>query len=215
MSTETLVVEKREATGRQVSNRLRREGRIPAVLYGRKQEVLHLTVSGEDLLKILRQDTQIVELQVGEGKEAAQIKEVQYDAMGDSLLHVDFARISLTEEVEVNVSITHRGTAPGVVAGGTLDQALRELPVKCLPGNVPTVIVVDISGLQLEDSLRIADLVLPEGVRADEDPELVVFHVATPREEEEEEAAEVAAEGAPAEPEVIGRTREPEEGEEE
>jgi len=217
MSTETLVVEKREATGRQVSSRLRREGQVPAVLYGRKQDVVHLTVSQEDLMRVLRQDTQIVELQVGEDREAAQIKEVQYDSLGDALLHVDFTRISLTEEVEVSVSITTRGTSPGMEAGGVLDQTMRELQVKCLPANVPTSIVVDVSGLEMDAILRIADLVLPDGVRTEEDPEQVVLHIAQPREEEEEEeeVAEVAVEGAPAEPEVIGRTREPEEGEEE
>jgi large subunit ribosomal protein L25 len=211
MSTEALAVEKREVTGRRACARLRQESKIPAVLYGRKQDVLHLTVTEDQLRNVLRHDAQIVELQVDGGKETVLIKEVQYDFLGDRVLHVDFARISLTEEVEVTVTLTPRGECAGVAKGGVLSQLLRDLRVKCLPTNIPVAIPVDVSKMDIDQVLRISDLSLPEGVRSAESSDVVVFQVSPPRAEEEE----AVPEEAPTEPEVIGRVREEAEGEEE
>jgi large subunit ribosomal protein L25 len=212
MSTEALTVERREVTGGRGCARLRQENKIPAVLYGRKQDVLHLTVTEDQLRHVLRHDAQIVELQVDGGKETVLIKEVQYDFLGDRVLHVDFARISLTEEIEVTVTLTPRGDCAGAAKGGVLSQLLRELRVKCLPTNIPAAIPVDVSKLEIDQLLRISDLTLPEGVRSAESSDVVVFQVSPPREEEE---AVAPTEEAPTEPELIKREREAAEGEEE
>ena len=217
MSNDTLAAEKRSETGRRACRRLREQGKIPAVLYGRQQEVVSLCVSQDSMDALLRSDAHVVQLGLDGQEESALIKDVQYDHLGDTVLHVDFTRVSMTEELEVSIQITSKGEAPGLEKGGILEQPLRELTIRCLASNIPSSLVVDISGLEIEDSLRLSDIPLPEGVTTDEDPGLTVFMVTQPREEEEEAEVEGGEldEAAGTEPEVIARGKEDEEAGEE
>jgi large subunit ribosomal protein L25 len=132
------------------------------------------------------------------------VKEVQYDHLGLELIHVDFARVSLDEKVEVTVPITLKGTPKGEEEGGVLQQMLNELEVECLVTDIPDAITVNVSEMKVDDALHISDLKLPPGVRALQDPEVIVAAVKVI---EEDEAAPTP-EAESAEPEVIGRKAE-------
>ena len=150
-----------------------------------------LAANTDLLVEWVRSDAQILSLDLEGQKENVLIKEVQFDHLGDDVLHVDFTRVAMDEEITVTVSIDTKGRAPGVeLDDGVLGQPLRDLEVICLPGNVPDSIIVDISELQLQDSVSVGDLELPEGVRSEVDPLLMVIQVNPPIEEEEEEGGE-------------------------
>jgi large subunit ribosomal protein L25 len=171
-----------------------------------------LKLNEHDLLQSLHSGSHIFELKVANGAdETVLVKEVQYDSMGDRIVHIDFIRVSLTEKVEVEVPIVTTGIAIGAVHKGVVDQPLKELEISCLPTEIPGEIRVAINQLDIGMMLHVADLKLPQGVTALNDPEQVVVTVHPPAVEEEEVPEEV--EGAAAEPEVIGAK--PEEGEEE
>lgn len=175
---------------------------MPAVLYGRDEPNVLLTIRGDALEKLLAEHSSVLQVEWDGQQDPAQIKEVQYDALGDHLVHADFGRISLTETVEVAVPVETHGQSVGVKAGGVLDVLLHEIEVECLPANIPERIRVEIAGLNIGDDLRLRDVPLPEGARATGDPDAVVLMVAQPAAVEEEVAAE---EEIAAEPEVIGR----------
>jgi large subunit ribosomal protein L25 len=197
-----LVAKPRQAHGTHAARRLRRQGLIPAVVYGHKEAVLSVVLPKDELLKALRHGARVVDLQADGKQEKALIREVQYDHLGQEVLHVDFTRVSADERIIIQVPIELRGTAPGVTAGGLLDQPLHTLEVECPALSVPGSIRVNIGELQIEGVIHVRDLKLPEGVRATADPEAVVVHVAPPKVEAE---APAAAPAETAEPEVIGR----------
>jgi large subunit ribosomal protein L25 len=133
------------------------------------------------------------------------VKEVQYDHLGQEVLHVDFARVSLDERVEVTVPLELKGEPKGEADGGVLQQVIAELELECLVTEIPDAIRHNVSEMALNDVLHIKDLKLPPGVRALQDEDLIV---ATVKEIQEEVAAPAAAEEGAAEPEVIGRKAE-------
>jgi large subunit ribosomal protein L25 len=142
-----------------------------------------------------------------EGKvEKALIRDLQWDHMGHDILHVDFARVAADERITVDVRLELKGTAPGVTAGGVLDQPLHNLEVECLAIAIPESIRVNVGELQIDQSIKVRDLVLPAGVTTNIDPEAVVVIVHPPR-LEEEAAPAAPTEGEQAEPEVIGRPK--------
>jgi large subunit ribosomal protein L25 len=141
------------------------------------------------------------------------ISELQWDHLGKALLHADFQRVAVDERVSVTVPIELKGTAPGVTAGGALEQPLHNLRVECLAIAVPESVRVVIGELQIGSAIYVRDLHLPEGVKALDDPDLIVVQVKAPQVEAEAPAAAEAAETA--EPEVIGRKAAEEEAEEE
>jgi large subunit ribosomal protein L25 len=207
--TVLLVAQPRQEHGSRHSRRLRKQGLIPAVLYGHKEVVLSLALPHDDLYKAIRHGTRVVDLQAGGKTEKALIREVQWDHLGHELLHVDFARVSADERIVIEVRLEVRGTAPGVAAGGVVEQVLHTIKVECPALSPPESIRVNIGELQLDQALHVRDLKLPEGVNAVLDPEAVVIHVVAKVVPAEEGAA---AAPTTAEPEVIGRKAE-EEGE--
>jgi large subunit ribosomal protein L25 len=211
---ETVVLqsEKREGHGTRVARRLRAGGRVPAVLYGHKEATIPLTLPGEELSAAIRHGTRVVELKLEGATQQALIREVQWDHLGKELLHVDFIRVSRDERIHVSVPVEIRGIAPGVTAGGVLDQPLHTLRVECLAIAVPDSIRVNVNELQIGSAIHVRDLHLPPGVTVLDDPESVVLIVKTPQ--AEPEAAAAVPEAGTAEPEVIGR-KAAEEGEEE
>jgi len=192
----------REVSGSRACRRLRRQGLAPAVLYGRGGPNVLLTLHKETVAELVERRELIVQVSWDGRLEDAQITEVQYDAFGDEILHVDLTRISLSESVEVAVAVATRGEAPGVSEGGVLEIVQHELRIQCLPSAIPEKITVDISGLNIADNLTVADLDLPPGVSVVAGGETVILTVLPPSEVEEE--AELAPEELLLEPERIG-----------
>ena len=199
--SETLVAKNRPEHGTRHARRLRKLGQVPAVLYGHKQQTVAVSLSGEELERIIRHGVRVVDLQTDGGTEKALLKELQWDHLGKEVLHVDLERVSEDERIEISVRLEVKGIAPGVTGGGVLDQPLHALMVECLAVRIPDSIRVNINELQLGAAIHVKDLTLPEGVKALGDPDAVVVHVKAP--EAEVEAA--AAVPTTAEPEVIGR----------
>ncbi len=219
MADVQLVVDPRTVTGKKVKA-LRREGIIPAHLYGRGTESLALQTSTQTMMSLLRTTAPntIIDLQINGESEPRSVvlRGVQRNPVTSELVHIDFLQISLTEKLRTDVPLVITGQAPAVgVLGGVLLQTLDRLTIEALPGDVPQQIEVDVSELDLIDSsVFVRDLPIPAGVEVQADPNQVVAKVAAPRlaaEIEEEEAA--AAAEAEAEAEAAGEVAE--EGEEE
>jgi large subunit ribosomal protein L25 len=195
--------------GSNYSRNLRKGGFLPAVLYGHKEETIPVIVPKEDFIKALNLGTRIIELQTDGKSEITLIREVQWDAFGHEVLHVDFARVSADERITVEVPIEVKGTAAGVTAGGILDQPMHSLEIECPAFSVPDAIRVNIANLQVEEAIHVKDLKLPEGVTTQADPDGIVVHVLQPA-EEIETVPGLAAEQA--EPELIKKPKTEEEG---
>ena len=198
-----LVAEPRTGRGTQAARRLRRQGLVPAVVYGHKEATLSVALPLEDVEKLIRRGVRVVDLKAGGKEEKAFIREVQWDHLGKDLLHVDFTRVSLDERIVVSVPLEIRGTAPGVTAGGVLDQPLHLLSIECLAISIPESIQVNVGELQLGAAIHVRDLTLPPDVKTMSDPDAIVVHVTLPA--AEPEPAPVAEVPEAAEPEVIGQ----------
>jgi large subunit ribosomal protein L25 len=208
---EQLQVQVREIRGKHRTRRLRKSGTIPAVLYGHGQETLSLSVPTDALETALRHGSRVVEL-AGAVQESALIRELQWNTWGTEVLHVDFARVSADETVEVTVPIVLRGEAPGVKAGGVIEHLIHEIEIECKATMVPDKIKVNVNHLAIDQSILVRDLTLPEGSVCHLDPEDIVLQCVVPVEAPEEEAVGEPGEG---EPEVIGGRKETEEESEE
>jgi large subunit ribosomal protein L25 len=199
--SEALKVQKRDLSGKRNSRRLRAAGTVPVVLYGHGEESLSLAVAADQLRAALRHGARVVDLE-GAVNEKAFIRELQWDAFGTMILHVDFTRVSADERLTIEVNVVLRGECPGVKDGGHLDQTQHSVEIECLAIAIPEKIELRIGALKLNESLRARDVELPAGVKLITDPETVIVHCALPVDEQEEGAA-LTGEGA--EPEIIGR----------
>src|SRR5262245_36165279 len=133
----------REGRGTALARRLRRQGLIPAVVYGHQEATVSVALEAEAFQSALRHGARVVDLQTAKGVEKALITEVQWDHLGKDLLHVDFKRLAVGERVTVSVPLEVRGTAPGVAAGGVLDQPIHTLEVECPSTAVPDSVRVN------------------------------------------------------------------------
>ena len=208
MDIPTIKAWPREQRRSRACRRLRKRGLIPAVLYGRGEPNVLLSVQRRELTGLLEEHSSVLQVDLDGHRTPAQLKEVQYAPVGSEVIHADFGRISLTETVRVAVPIEMHGEAAGVKEGGVLELLLHEIEVECFPTAIPENIRVDVSGLNIGDDLRVLDLPLPQEVQSVHESNAVVLLVARPSEVAEEEETE---EQALAEPEVIGK---PSEGEE-
>jgi large subunit ribosomal protein L25 len=205
-----LKAQPRTGLGTAVARRLRKAGQIPAVVYGHKEATVSLTINHDEVFKAIRLGTRLVDLEVDSKLEKALIRDVQWDYLGQDILHVDFARVSADEKLHLEVRIEIRGIAPGIAQGGNLVQPLHSLHVECLATNIPESIRVSVAELKLNEAIHVKELKLPEGVTVSNDPDAIVVQVSLAK-VEAEAAAVPGAEGA-AEPEIIGKKLE--EGEE-
>jgi large subunit ribosomal protein L25 len=205
--TAQVTVKVRDGLGSRANKRLRDSGFIPGVIYGHKEAVVPVTLPKKEVVNHLDRGAHLFDLSLDGKSEKVLVKEVQYDHLGMEVLHVDFARVSLDERVEVTVPLELRGTPKGEAEGAVLQQIMSEIEVECLVTDIPEAIRHNVSDLNKDDVLHVRDLKLPPGVKALVDGEQIV---ATVKEILETEAAPV--EGTTAEPEVIGRK--PAEGEE-
>ena len=179
----TLTAEKREARPRSTVTRLRRQGRIPGVLYGKNRDNRLLHVDQGELVRLLQQEgsSAVLQLQLEGETQAVIIQELQRDPVKGQILHVDFKAIRMDEPVEKEVPLKLEGEAPGEKAGGVLQQQLRYVEIRCLPSQLPGEISVDVSNLEIGDVLTLAEVPLPEGVELLSDPDQVVVSVVEPQ----------------------------------
>lgn len=210
-----LAVERRDAIGRAAVRKLKARGVVPAVVYGGKEKPEPLQVLRRDVSVMLSHasgENILVELEIAgeQATRSAMVQEVQHSPVGGDVLHIDFHAVSMDEKIEADVPLEPVGAANGVKNfGGLLEQSLRALTVSCLPRDLPDKISVDVSSLNIGDSIHVRDIKLPNGVAAKVQPELTVFSVLAPIVEEEPVAPE--AETA-AGPEVIKEKKEEGEG---
>ncbi len=214
MATANLSATKRTASGKGASRKLRRDQQIPGIIYGHNREPQMLALDWRELERMLERvspETTIIELDIEGTTARTLIREIQRHPFRRQVLHVDFLEIVAGQRVTVNVPIVLVGTPAGVRnSGGVLDQILREVTVDVDPSNIPNHINVDVSALEVNESVHVANLVVPEGVEIQDDADATVCVVAAPRvEAEAEPAAEAAAPGA--EPELIRKEKEGEE----
>ncbi|MFH1489362.1 MAG: 50S ribosomal protein L25/general stress protein Ctc [Pseudomonadota bacterium] len=203
----------RESTGKGAARKLRKENRIPGVLYGPSREPVVLTIKTADLQGALKKSSSEnilfglrIESKGGSETRTVMLKELQVDPIKDRYLHVDFHEISMDKEITVDVAIRLVGTPVGATNGGILQHVRRELSIACLPGNIMEYIECDVSGLDVGDSLHIRDIQFPENVTSLDEDHLTIAIVAAPTvsaeaEEGEEEMAGEAAEETEAEKE--------------
>jgi len=197
-SKATLKAQKRDAAGKGPARALRREGRVPAVLYGRELDSVHLSVDARDaeyLFHSISVDNTIVDLAVEGEKKPYQtlVREIQTHPWKESLIHIDFLRIQEGVEVDLDVPVHLVGVPVGVrLEGGVLEQTIHDIPVRCIPSKIPEVFELDVTNLDLNDSLHISDIAFGEGVELRISEDLTICSVAVPRvsEEPELEAAE-------------------------
>src|SRR3984885_3983157 len=204
--TAQVTARQRSELGSRANKRLRDAGFVPGVIYGHKEAVVPVTLPKKELTGHLTHGAHLFDLNFDGKSEKVLVKEVQYDHLGMEVIHVDFARVSLDEKVEVTVPLELKGTPKGEEEGAVLQQIVAELEIECLVTDIPDAIRHNVSEMAKDSVLRIKDLQLPPGVRCLQDEDLIV---ATVKEIVEEGVESEVAEGA-AEPEVIGKGKEEE-----
>jgi len=219
----TLEAQARDTFGKNEARRTRREGKVPAVLYGGDGGgATPIAVSPKELLKILHseagQNTLISLKLAGTGDARVLVKDFQLDPVTHEVLHADFYRVAMDKLLQVTIPIVVQGEPKGVKQqGGVLEHIRREIQIECLPGDIPENVVVDVSELMLHQGVRVRDIATNPKWKPVSDADLMLVHVIMPKAEEAPapaEAAAAAATATPAEPEVIKKgKKEEEEGE--
>ncbi|MEQ8789588.1 MAG: 50S ribosomal protein L25 [Pirellulaceae bacterium] len=205
---EVLNVSLREEFGTNRARKLRNAGKVPAVVYGHGEATVSIAVPAEQIEAAIRHGSHLVELQ-GAVTQSALISDVQWDPFGVDVLHIDFTRVVAGESVEVTVPVELRGDAPGAREGGIINHVLHEITMDCPVSKIVDKIEVNVNSLHLNDVVTAGQLELPEGAKLMDDADAVVVQCVEPIGVEDEEAGA----GEAAEPEVIGRKAEEEEGE--
>ncbi len=208
----TLKAQPRANSGSAAATKLRKQGLVPAIVYGHKQDNVQVSVSAEELDRAIRiQHARVLDLEVNGKKETVLIRELQWDYLGKQMIHVDFERKDRAELVRVTVPVELRN-APKATGGGVLDQPLHTLHVECPLGDIPEAIRIDLTNLTLGAPIHVKELTLPEKVKVLEAPEAVVVQLKLP-------GIEPVAPAVPTEPgagpEVIKKEKKVEEDAEE
>src|ERR1700749_303937 len=186
------------------ARRVRVAGMVPGVVYGAKEPSIAVELDPKQITRILHSESghnTIFDLEIGSGRTKAMIVDWQYEPIKGKLMHIDLKRIAMDKAIRVKVPVLLEGTPAGVkLQGGILDQVLREVKIECLPADIPSHIDVNVSGLQLNDGIRVADLPHAGKLKFISDENATVAHVIAIKEEVAPAADAVAA--APTEPEV-------------
>lgn len=217
-ATDTVItVERRDVTGSSMAGKLRREGKIPAVVYGGDKETMAITVDHRMLQDLLRQEGGentifLIKLAGTKQERRAMIRDIQIDPITRKYKHVDFIRVTRGQKLTVSVHLELTGDSAGVRHGGLCNFKSRELDVEVLPREMLDRIIVDVSELDLGEHIRVKDLEdkLPPSGKFMEDPERIVVSIEIPRSSAEADAEEAAADmvfGEQSEPELIGRSK--------
>jgi large subunit ribosomal protein L25 len=206
--SELLHVQKRKALGKRNNVRLRRKGRLPAVLYGHGEEAVSLTLAADEFEASLRHGAKVVDLD-GDASGKALLQDVQWDTFFQQVLHVDLLRVRAGERVTIEVPVELRGEAPGSREGGVIEQPIHSIEIEVALDVIPDKLHLNINHLEIDGHLTAKDIEdLPEGAKILSDEDAVIVQCVPPAVEEEEAPAEEAAAG---EPEVIGKGKEEEE----
>lgn len=211
-----LEVQERTKSGTNAAKQIRKQGLVPAVMYGHGEETAVLSVPGDALYKAIRHGVRIFDVKLKDGVQKTLLRDVQWDPLGHDILHADFYRVRADEKITLDVKVELKGTAPGVTTGGVLVQQIHSLSVECLIVNIPESIRVNIGELQIDQAIHVREIPLPEGVTVKNDPEAIVVQISKKIEEVIAPVAAAAPGAEASEPEVIGRVKaeEDEEGEE-
>lgn len=199
MSSETLEVKNREELGTLASNRLRQTGYIPANLYGHGEPNVNLAVRADAVQSIIQHGAKLLSL-TGHLNETALLREVQWDAFGIDVMHIDLTRVTRSELVEVSLAIELHGQAPGLNEGGQLSVENHELTIRCPASSIPEHLVVSVANLHMGQAIHASDVKLPDGATMITPATEVVVQVVKPA-----GMAEEADSAESAEPEVIGK----------
>jgi large subunit ribosomal protein L25 len=200
-----LKAEIREKTGSGQATKVRKGGRIPAVVYGHKEEPVAISLDAHNLVEGLHHGHRVMDVQIGKKKEKMIIKELQYDHLGRDIIHVDLMRVDVTEMIRVSVPIELKGTAKGTHEGGVVEVHTDHLEVECKVTDIPEIIAVNVKEIGLGDTLHASDIELPSGVKLVSAPStlLVTCSLVAAAKTTEELEAEM-----PAAPEVISEVKE-------
>ncbi|MBT8041920.1 MAG: 50S ribosomal protein L25 [Kiritimatiellales bacterium] len=204
-----LIAKKRDLEGTSNVRRMRKDGLLPAVIYGAEKDPVSVEINTHDFEQILHHSASesiIVDVALdGEGTISTLVKDVQHHPVSSDLMHVDLLRIAANKPIAVEIPVVLIGESAGVKAGGLIDHVMHSIDVECLPGDMVESFEIDVSELEIGDSLNVSDLKLSSKFKLLVDEESIVASVAAPRVEEEleEEEAEGAEGEGGAEPEVI------------
>jgi large subunit ribosomal protein L25 len=205
MSTDALSLKAdlRTKSGSNESARLRKEGKLPAVVYGHKQTPASIAVDAHDFIVGLHHGHRLFNVELGGKKETVLLKDVQYDYLGKTVIHVDMIRVDLSERVTVQVPLDFRGVAKGTLVGGILEEVMAQIEIECGVTEIPDRIVVNVRDLELDSSIHAKDVALPAGVSLKSEPDALVAICHESKAAVAVETAVVEGVEAPTEPEVI------------
>jgi large subunit ribosomal protein L25 len=196
----TLQVAPRKRSGTGALKRLRREGLVPAVVYGKKFDNINLKVNAKEIRDLLARSTSehiLVDLQIeGAGQQLALIQDVTHNPLSGNIVHIDFHAIKEDEKIHARVPVRLTGESAGVKLGGLLEQQIHTLEISCLPKDLPEAIVYDVSHLNTGDFVHINELPFPEGVQPKLSGDVIAIHIAAPRVSAEPVAAPAAEKAA-------------------
>lgn len=210
-ATHTLTVERRDRLGSRYSKRAREMGKLPCVLYGQDREPAHLLLDKKEAVRFFESGERVFTISTGEAEQTVLLKDLQFDYLGNNVIHCDLMRVDLTQEVEQNVSLRLIGDAKGArSAGAVLVQKMTEVPVVCTVADLPEEVTLDVSEMEAGTTMTAGQVSMPSGVRLLGDPEAiaVVINVIA----EETDGDESASVDAAAAPERVGGEKQEGEG---
>lgn len=199
MMTAVLQAQERKEFRGSALTRIRRDGNIPAVVYGAKLDSKSIYVSEADFTKVIRKVGRngVISLDLGGNKQNVVLSDYQADPIKHEVIHVDFLAVDMSKEITANVRINLVGDAPGVKDGGVMQQSMHELTVTATPDNIPQSVDIDVSNLQVNETLTIADIQTNSGYAINEGVEEVIASILPPRQEAEINSGEEQEPGTP------------------
>ena len=214
MADVNIVAEVREISTKGAVNKLRREGYVPGVLYSKEMEPMIFSIH-ELLLKpvVYTTEMRLVNIKIGDREEVKSIlKDVQFDAVSDKIVHVDFQAITVGQVIQVQVPVNIIGQSIGIKLGGILSQSLHKVDVECLPKDIPNHLEIDITDLDIGDSILVRDLPF-ENIKILNSEDASVVAITAPRAEEEETTEDILEETDSTQPDVVGKEKSEDESE--
>ena len=202
-----LKAEIREHTGSKTVRKIRKQGKIPAIMYGHKEEPVAILLDGHNFVEGLHHGHRLIDIQLGKKKEKTIVKELQYDHLGKNIIHADLMRVDVSEKIRVTVPIELKGIAVGTHEGGIVEEHTDHLEIECKATDIPETIVVSIKDVHVGSTLHAGEIELPDGINLISPPDtlLVTCHLVAAAKTTEE-----LEEETPVAPEVIGEVKEPE-----
>ncbi|MHC4111544.1 MAG: 50S ribosomal protein L25 [Planctomycetota bacterium] len=198
----------RENTGSKAAAKERKQGRVPAIVYGHKKEPVAISLDAHNLAEGLHHGHRLMDIKIGKKTQKVLIKDLQYDYLGRNIIHADLVRIDITETIKITIPIELKGTAKGTQEGGVISEHTDHLEIECQAANIPESIVVTVTDMDVGDTLHAADVELPPGVALSSSPDILLITcslvAAAKAAEELEEEEEAAA------PEVISEAKDAE-----